>query len=220
MCGRYTLQNTAALRDLYRQLGVETAMEFVRRFNVAPSQDVPVVVANGAGQPEARIMRWGVGWINEDSQPVQTINARSERLAFTRFKHAAQNRRCLVPACGFFEWSAETKPKTPYLFRVAGWEAFWIAGIWEGKSDEFVEGCLVLTTAPNDLVEPVHNRMPVIMGELAARSWLKPGPIEPKSLRMLCASFPSPLMTCTRVSPIVNNARNDSPECVAPIEWN
>lgn len=161
-------------------------------------------------------MRWGSQWRDENNRVQLSINARSEKAAYTRFKHAVESRRCLVPASSFFEWDRSKEPSIPHLFGVTGQGAFWIAGAWEEPTAEFGAGYLVLTTKPNDLVQRIHDRMPVILRDDAARAWLSPGHLSQGKINEFCPSYPAAEMSDTVVSLLANNARNDGPECVEP----
>jgi putative SOS response-associated peptidase YedK len=213
MCGRYTFQHTEALRQLIEQLTGQAYEDMVARYNVAPTQAMPVVTKRP--KPVATRMRWGPLYRLGNSVPSLMINARSETAHQKVFKHAVQHRRCLVPADGFFEWDRRQKTRVPYLFRVRGEAPFWIAGIYEEKSPEADEAFLVLTTAPNELVLPFHDRMPVILDAPAAARWLEPGPMSPADLSSICVPYNAAAMDARAVNPVVNNARNDGPECVA-----
>lgn len=230
MCGRYTLSNVEALKAAITALLGVSPEDFSPRYNVAPTQAVPVVVGaqadpdNGLGEPDEHRapgphlvkMHWGTQWLDGKGKAQLGLNARSEKANFTRYRHALQERRCLIPANGFFEWDRSAKPPTPYLFSVSSWPAFWMAGVWEEATDEHVAGFLVLTTGPNALVAPIHDWMPAILGDAAARQWLKPGAITPARAKELCASYPAGEMSAKIVSRVINNARNDTNECIEP----
>ena len=121
----------------------------------------------------------------------------------------------MVPADGFFEWRRDTdKTKTPFFIRLKGERPFFIAGIYEDEAPPFPAGYALLTTGPNELMVPIHDRMPVILTEEAAQAWLTPGAITPERVHEVCQSYPASDMIANPVSSIVNNARNDVPECV------
>lgn len=222
MCGRYTLRDPAAVAEVIRALGTEVdTPPPVPRFNAAPSQTMPAVLGTDTG-PRYQNLRWGIVpfFARKDPKPLQLINARSETAAEKpSFRQSIQKRRCVLPADGFFEWKREPegRSKTPFFIRRRDEKPFLIAGIYEEASDPFPAGFALLTTGPNELMEPIHHRMPVILDLEAARSWLSTGPIEPDQVRTICVSYPAALMRADPVSPIVNNARNDSPDCVRPL---
>lgn len=221
MCGRYTLADAkAAEAALISRLGVKIAkgISLPTRYNVAPTQVMPVV--KGGDALELVAFQWGHLAQFDTSKPAQLIiNGRSEMAAEKRtFKKAVAERRCIVPADGFFEWmrSQGGKVKVPYHIRRKDGQTFWIAGLYWPKTEDNPAHFIVLTTAPNELMAPIHDRMPVIMDDGAAREWLANGPLLPDRIGALCASYPATMMVANRVDPIVNNARNDDPKCIAP----
>ncbi len=183
----------------------------LKRYNVAPTQKMPAVrVKEG---PEAAELSWGIrpGWKKKTDRPL--INARSETAATKpTFRESVARRRCLVPADGFYEWKREVKPAQPFYFHLKAEAPFWFAGIWEG------DAYLILTTAPNELLESIHDRMPVILDETTAAQWLGDRPLKEAVLKRLCSSYPARQMECREVSRKVNNARYDGPECIEGVD--
>ena len=221
MCGRYTLTDPDAVAEAVRALGADPGdAALPRRFNVAPTQTMPVVVAT-ANTRALRMMKWGIVpfYARKDEKPFQLINARSETAAEKpTFKQSVQKRRCVVPADGFFEWRKDADGrKTPFYIRMKTGTPFWIAGIFEDESPPLPAGYALLTTGPNELMKPIHDRMPVILGREAVETWLKSGDLPPEDVRSLCVSYPAQEMVAGAVSTIVNSARNDVPECVEEI---
>ena len=163
MCGRYTLRRADKAIEL--ATGEPSRLEWRERFNVAPTQEMPVVrVRDGSRVVEA--MRWGFVpfYERKKEKPRALINARSETIAVKApFKRAAQRQRCLVPADGFLEWRREERSKTPFFVHLVSDEPFAFAGLWEPAAGEIPAGYLILTTVPNALMERIHNRMPVIL---------------------------------------------------------
>lgn len=220
MCGRYTLQDPEAVAEAIRALGA-APHDIPRRYNGAPTQQMPVVIQK-AEALEQVILKWGIVpfFARKEAKPLQLINARSETaVEKPSFRQGIQKRRCVIPADGFFEWKRhpDGKSKTPYYIRLKGGRPFWIAGIYEEEAAPIPAGFLLLTTGPNALMEPIHDRMPVILTEEEARDWVRPGAITPESVAKACDSFPADQMEATPVSSVVNNARNDVPECVVPV---
>ena len=187
-------------------MGLPLPEEIRPRYNIAPTQRI--LVFDGGRQLEK--MQWGFVpvWTKETSKAL--INAKSETVREKRsFKSAIEKRRCLVPADGFYEW--RRVDKRPFLFTVNGGEPFAFAGMWEeGKR------CCILTTAPNSLLEPIHNRMPVILARNGWEDWLSAGPLEEENFLHLTASYPAEEMGSLEVSPVVNSARFDGPQCSEP----
>lgn len=221
MCGRYTLRDPAEVRAAMEAVGATCEADLLTtRFNVPPTQIMPVVTAEG-GRAACQAMRWGIVpfYARKDPRPRELFNARSETAAEKpTFKQSIQRRRCLVPADGFFEWQKQPDgSKTPFFIRLRSEAPFWIAGIYEAASEPFPAGYALLTTGPNDLMGPIHDRMPVILLAEAAKAWLTPGPLSTDEVRGICQSYPAGEMRADQVSRIVNNARNDVPECVHTI---
>ena len=188
-----------------------------KRFNVAPTQRMPVVITVGS-EPIARELKWGIVpfFSRKEEKPMQLINARSETAAEKpTFKQSVQKRRCAVPADGFYEWRKDPDGrKTPFYIRMKTGSPFWIAAIFEEEALPHPAGYALLTTGPNELMKPIHDRMPVILGPEDVRTWLTPGEISPARVRELCDSYPATEMLANPVSTMVNSARNDAPECV------
>jgi len=218
MCGRYTLRDPEAVAGAIRALGAEVATASLpQRYNTAPTQVMPVITVQ-ENRPKLVPMHWGIVpfYSRKEARPMQLINARSETAAEkVTFKQSIQRRRCVVPADGFFEWRRNAdKTKTPFFIRINGEKPFFIAGIFEDECPPFAAGYALLTTGPNELLAPIHDRMPVILSEKTARAWIEPGPISAERVHEICASYPAAEMIADPVSAIVNNARNDVPECV------
>lgn len=220
MCGRYTLADPARVNEAIWSLGAEPH-DVPQRFNGAPTQLMPVVLQQTEGIRQA-LYRWGIVpfFARKDPKPLQLINARSETAAEKpTFRQSIQRRRCVVPADGFFEWQRhpDGKSKTPYYIRIKDGRPFWIAGIYEDEALPHPAGFVLLTTGPNSLMAPIHDRMPVILDLEEARTWITPGAIDPNRVRELCDSYPAEAMEAAAVSSVVNNARNDVPECIVPV---
>lgn len=220
MCGRYTLAHAEAAKAALERLGIKMAKELTlpTRYNVAPTQVMPVVL--GGAAPELVAFQWGhLAQFDTTKPPQLIINGRSEMAAEKRtFKKAVQERRCIVPADGFFEWMKTQggKVRVPYYIRRKDGETFWIAGLYWPETAEGPAHYILLTTRPNELMAPIHDRMPVILDDEAAKEWLASGSLLPARMGALCASYPSDQLVASRVDPLVNNARNDTPECIVP----
>lgn len=167
-------------------------------------------------------MRWGLipFWAKDPSVGYRMINARCETVATSgAFKHALRHRRCLIPADGFYEWKKEAGSKIPMRILLKGGEAFTFAGLWETwKSPEgqTIESCIIITCGPNELMAPIHDRMPVILPEKVEATWLDSGTEDPAQLLPLLVPYPSERMKAYRVSPLVNSPKTDSPACIVP----
>jgi putative SOS response-associated peptidase YedK len=187
-----------------------------------------VAVVVNDGENALQYFKWGLipPFARDPSIGSRMINARAETLAEKpSFRAAYGRRRCLVIADGFFEWRQDPggKTKTPMLIRMKSGRPFAFAGLWEtwrprGSRKEPVRSCTIITTAPNPLLEKIHNRMPVILKPESYQVWLDPAEKSPEELAHLLVPFPESEMTARPVSTLVNNPRNDVPECVRPVE--
>jgi putative SOS response-associated peptidase YedK len=225
MCGRYTLTDPKAVAEaMLRDFGV-IIDSGLARYNVAPSQLVPIIRGGESGRMTAVQMRWGMvpNWDKSPKPKITPINVRSEE-AFTKplFRQPLQCRRALLPCDGFFEWQAsKIGPKVPYYIQVDRGRPFVIAAIYEDATELRPEAsCALLTVGPNDVMAPIHNRMPVILDVDVARRWLQPRPLSAEEMAALCRPYSSGEMTAHPVSRAVNNVRNDAPECVAAVSLN
>ena len=223
MCGRYTLSQPG---DIVTELGAETAgIQVVPRFNIAPTQDAPVVRATRDGSArELRMMRWGLipFWAKDASIGNRMINARSESAAEkASFKNPLKRSRCLVLADGFYEWRKMKGGKQPYFIHLAGQRPFTLAGLWDrwakGPGGP-VESFTILTTDANERVAPLHNRMPVILDAASRDIWLDRSVDDASALVRLLRPYDDEQIDFHPVSKVVNSPANDLPQCVLPIE--
>src|SRR3974390_3091993 len=181
MCGRYRLSRRKQLVEEYFDT-VSGEEEWTPRYNIAPTQPVPVVRQHPK-EPRRDLspMRWGLipSWAKDTSGAARMINARSETAhTLPAFRDAMKLRRCLVPADGFYEWTRKGASKQPYCFEVNEGELFAFAGLWgrwRDPSGQWVKSCSILTTTPNAVTSAVHDRMPVILDRESYDLWLDPG---------------------------------------------
>jgi putative SOS response-associated peptidase YedK len=220
MCGRYTLKTPAA--DLAELFDVPEAPTLPFRYNIAPTQSVPVVRAVPGGQGRELVsLRWGLipSWAQDPSIGNRMINARSDT-ASTKpsFRSAFKQRRCLVLADGFYEWQKQGSKKQPFYFQLRSGRPFAFAGLWEHWTgeEEIIESCTILTTDANGVVRPVHERMPVILAPEHYQRWLDPQVKEPDAVQAFLRPYPDEEMTAYPVGLHVNSPRNDDPLCVQP----
>jgi putative SOS response-associated peptidase YedK len=221
MCGRYTLRTPPADFWPAEQLGL-----FVPRYNIAPSQEVPVVRVH-RGRQELTMLRWGLvpSWAEDAKIGYRMINARSESVATKpSFRAAFQQRRCLVPADGYYEWKAVGKTKQPYFIRRADDRPFMFAGLWEiwfgppgVRRDVPLQTCTILTTDANSLTAEVHDRMPVILSSDDHAFWLDPEFQNRQHLQSMLRPFPSDTLTMYPVTTLVNKPAHEQPECIEPL---
>ncbi|WP_026950218.1 SOS response-associated peptidase [Algoriphagus mannitolivorans] len=213
MCGRYSLSKSKI--DLEERFQAEMLADFTPRYNIAPTQLVPVITSES---PKGfSFFYWGITPDFGQNKPVsqKLINAKAETVhEKISFKSSFEKRRCLVPADGFFEWKKlGKKTKIPHRFTLREDNLFSFAGIWEeyeGLSGEIQHTFLILTTSPNEVVSEVHDRMPVILSKENEKKWLDKYSSEEDLLKML-KPYPAELMLSYTVSPMVNSVQNDSP---------
>lgn len=221
MCGRYTLTvDASVLAELF---DLEPLTELSPRYNIAPTQKVPVVRRGEEHRREWAEVRWGLipPWAKDQKIGSRLINARAETAAEKpSFRVAFASRRCLLPADGFYEWVKAPGGKQPHHIRFADRRPFAFAGLWERWNDPEgapVESCTILTTSPNDLMEPLHSRMPVILEPERYEAWLQPAPLSPAAAEALLIPYPGDGLEAVRVCPLVNSVANDDPKCVEPV---
>jgi len=219
MCGRYTL--TTPVERLAEEFGFDdSSVELPQNYNVAPTQSVAAVLEEG-GQRRLEVLRWGLipPWADDPQIGSRMINARSETApGKPSFRRAFRERRCLIPADGFYEWQRTNGAKQPYYIHMQDGRPFAFAGLWESWSkggDGEVRTCTILTTGANALVGEVHDRMPVILAPDAYGVWLDPAS-ERDELTGLLAPYPEDEMEAYPVSRFVNSPQNNDPRCIEP----
>jgi len=217
MCGRFTFNASPELLvEIFRL--AETPVT-TPRFNIAPTQQVPVIRQYADGENHLDHLRWGFipSWAQDISIGSKMINARSETVTEKpAFKRAVRYRRCVVPSSGFYEWQQEGKAKLPWYIRLKDGSPMVFAGLWETwKSPEGeVDSFTILTTTANRLVEPLHDRMPVILHPDEYRTWLDRNTRDLAGLVQLFQPYPADLMEMYAVSPMVNSVKNESADLI------
>jgi len=220
MCGRFTLTaDPDVLQEVFHWVDFGNA-EISPRYNIAPTQPIPVVANTGKNKLD--YFTWGLVpfWAKDPSIGNRMINARAETLAEKpSFRNAYKRRRCLILADGFFEWQKipGEKSKVPIYIYLRDHTPFAFAGLWEewNSSDgSQILSATIITTQPNDVVKSIHNRMPVILPESAYERWLSTQDARPHELDHLLSPYEASLMQTHQVSRIVNNPRNDQPSCI------
>jgi putative SOS response-associated peptidase YedK len=219
MCGRYTLRTP--VEKLAEEFGFDaTSVELPPNYNVAPTQEVAAVLSEG-GERRLELLRWGLipSWADDPGIGSRMINARAETAPEKpSFRRAFRERRCLIPADGFYEWKRMNGTKQPYYIRMREGHPFAFAGLWEGWKDDGgpeIRSCAILTTAPNALAGDIHDRMPVILPVGAYDAWLDPE-AEKEELVALLAPYPEAEMEAYPVSRFVNSPSNNDPRCIEP----
>jgi putative SOS response-associated peptidase YedK len=221
MCGRFVL--IAPGEALAEQFNlVETPLQ-TPRYNIAPTQPVTAVrLSPQTAERELTFFRWGLipSWAKDMKMGARMINARSETVAEKpAFRAAFKRRRCLIPADGFYEWQKLNGGKQPIYIHSQDGHPFAFAGLWEtwqAADGSMIETCTILTTTPNELMTPIHNRMPVIIEPEDYGMWLDPSS-KPEDARHLFRPYPPEKMAAYPVSTMVNSPRNDTPSCITPL---
>ncbi len=218
MCGRFS--QAKDLEELYDEFTFidEPFDDIIQpRYNIAPSQLSPVII-NDSGKHKLRMFKWGLvpSWSKDTKTGYRMINARAETISEKpSFKKPFKSQRCLVIADGFYEWQKpDKKTKIPYRFIMKDRKLFTMAGLWDlwEKGDKPLHTFTIITTTENEIMKPVHDRMPVILPEGNRQIWLDPGSNEAE-LKELLVPYDSNRMDSYRVSDVVNSWKNDLPEC-------
>jgi putative SOS response-associated peptidase YedK len=211
MCGRYAL--AASSLDLAKWFHIDETIDFASRVNVAPTDTVPAIRQRRDGRREVIGLRWGLipYWSQDPKAGARAINARKESVAEKpAFREPFRKRRCLIPASGFYEWKKVGRAKQPYLIhpRDDGLMAF--AGLWDRWQDpegEPIESCTILTQDANELVRPLHDRMPVVIAPGDYDRWLDRRLEDLDILKSLMAAASDDLLAATAADPAINNVR-------------
>jgi putative SOS response-associated peptidase YedK len=221
MCGRFALTvDPSDLQEAFPEFSFPA--QAAPRFNIAPSQ--PILAVPNDGTNKADFFVWGLipSWAKDPTIGSHLINARAETLAEKpAFRSAYKYHRCLIFADGFFEWQAQPgeKSKIPHFIRLKSGKPFAFAGLWEhwqSPDGSEVKSATIITTAPNELMTPIHNRMPVILPEEACTQWIDPSPQPSSRFQSLLMPYPAGEMEAFPVSTLVNSPGNDRPEVLTP----
>lgn len=221
MCGRFTLKTpTKQIADLF---DLAEPPPLVPRFNIAPTQSIATIrLDNAHNQREFLMMRWGLipAWAPDAKIGNRLLNARSETVAEKpSFRSAFKHRRCLVLADGFYEWQKNPEGKQPFYIRMRDDHPFAFAGLWErwiGPDSNAIESCALLTTTANEVMSPIHERMPVILLPEANPAWLDTETSDSKELLPFLVPYPQNDLVAYPVGKMVNSSRNEDPRCVEP----
>jgi putative SOS response-associated peptidase YedK len=222
MCGRFVTNTPPEV--LARTFELSEIPRIEPRYNVAPTQNVGVIrCCDETSHNRFDVLKWGLvpSWSKDLSFGSHLINARSENIAEKpAFRHSIKYRRCIIPTSGFYEWDHSSGKKQPYFIRLTDHSPMCLAGIWESwKTPDGIdlETFAILTTAANKIVEPIHDRMPVILCPDAFKLWLNHNMHDPEQLQPLYQPFPDSELTAYKVPNLVNNPRFDSPTCIAQV---
>ena len=218
MCGRYRLTRADRLAEKFE---AELAEELQPRYNIAPTQVVSAVRVVEHGKRELVQLRWGLvpSWADDLKIGYKLINARAETVpAKPAFRSAFKKRRCLIVADGYYEWQKTgAKQKQPYWLHLRDRRPFAFAGLWEHweRDGKAVDSCTIITTQANEATRPIHDRMPVVLAPESYTTWLTAQ--DPEALLPLLGPSPADWWTAHPVATLVNNPKNNVPECVAPL---
>lgn len=222
MCGRYNLITDAvALVDFFDiENDLFEGYELRPRYNIAPGQDVPII-RDAGNRRELAAARWGLvpHWSREEKPKYSTINARAETVADKpTYRDAFKRKRCLIPATGFYEWKQLDGGKVPYHIRLPDGGLFAFAGLWEHweKEGAGFDSCSIIVTEANEIMRPIHDRMPVILNPAQYNTWLNTGRSNRAQLQALLLPYAGTLET-RPVSRYVNSPKHDDPSCIAPV---
>ncbi|NLJ56615.1 MAG: SOS response-associated peptidase [Firmicutes bacterium] len=215
MCGRFSFSDLRGL-SMYFKINLPRGVK--PRYNIAPTQEILALVYNKGLQ--AVYFRWGLlpPWSKNIGPGL--INARAETVEQKlSFRQSLRNKRCLLPADGFYEWKKEGKKKKPYRITPQGGGLFFFAGLWDtwkSPRGETINSCAIITTAANSMLKPIHNRMPVILSKEALKTWLARD-TDLFTLKSLLTPYPSELLAAYEVSTLINNPRHDNPDVLQPL---
>lgn len=224
MCGRFKL--TVPFREIVRLYNLTNSVNTRPRYNVAPTQDVLAVIDDSETKARrGEMMRWGLVpfWAKDVTIAYSFINAKAETVAEKpAFREAFKKRRCIIPADGFYEWrKLDAKRKQPYAIVMMDRGVFGFAGLWEKWTDhasgEVVRSCTIITTEPNALCAPIHNRMPVILEPQNYAKWLGEEPAPPTALTALLKPYPASRMEAFKIGPRIGTVKYDEPSLIEPI---
>jgi putative SOS response-associated peptidase YedK len=218
MCGRYTLKTPVSV--LAERFDIEDSPSSITpSYNIAPTQQVATVLAEN-GKRKLEMLHWGLipSWAKDPEVGNRMINARAETVAEKpSYRKAFQERRCLILADGFYEWQKTDNGKQPFYIRMQDESPFAFAGLWESwRNGREIRSCTIITTAPNELAAPIHNRMPVILDPEDYEMWLDPDFDERDPLTSLLKPYPADVMEAYPVSRRVNKPSNNEPGVIEP----
>jgi putative SOS response-associated peptidase YedK len=221
MCGRFIIKSD--LEQIQLAFDIDRVnIQITPSYNVAPTQQIVTVVQRD-GQNVLEAMRWGLipVWAKDMQMGSKMINARAESIAEKpSFKRPLKTQRCLIVADGFFEWQKDGAKKIPMFIHLKSKQPLGFAGlyeVWKSPEGKPITSCAIITTAANELMRSIHDRMPVILPKKAYQPWLDPTNQNIAELVALLQPYPAEKMKAYTVSPLVNSPRNNSPECIRPV---
>jgi len=221
MCGRFTLRTPT--KAIVEAFGLADAPDLQPRYNIAPTQQVAAIRLDpNTGTRQLSLLRWGLVpfWADDPKIGYRMINARAESVAIkSAFRQAFKKSRCLVVADGFYEWKKTGATKQPYFVRLKDNEPFAFAGLSEHwhRGDQVIDSCSIITTEPNELMEGIHDRMPVILSPDDYDLWLEPDFHGQGKLLEMLRPYPAEEMEAYPISTVVNNPKNENSKCIEAI---
>jgi putative SOS response-associated peptidase YedK len=222
MCSRYSLTSPPEAVRAY--FGYADTPNFPARYNIAPTQAIPVVAVDRAGALRFRLMRWGLlpSFVKDPKKFPTLINARSEEvLAKPSFRNAMRWRRCLIPADGFYEWTGPKGKRRPFLLRPKETKLIAFAGLYERWRDAQggeIDTVAILTCLSNATVAVLHDRMPVVLAPEDFASWLDVRGTSPEAAAALLRSAPEDLFEAIELDPKINDSKRDEPGIQEPLQ--
>ena len=220
MCGRFSLHTPESRIRKVFDLGQSEPLGLKPRYNIAPSQQVPII-RDTETRREMAMARWGLvpHWSKEPKTKYSTINARIESVAEKpAYRAPFKHRRCLIPADGFYEWKVVNGHKIPHHIRMRDGDVFALAGLWDrwGGEGECLDSCSIIVMPANDVMKSLHERMPVIIAPAHYDLWLDPRVTEKAEIMSYLNSAPSGRLVTYPISPWVNSPKHDDERCIEP----
>ena len=221
MCGRFTSNHSSS--EIAKAFNLSNVPNLEPRYNIAPTQQVGTILRfNSQKEREFKWLRWGLipHWAKDKSIGNKLINARAETIAQKpSFRSPFRHSRCLIIASGFYEWQKQDGGKQPFYIQQIDSLPLALAGLWTTweQEGEAIDTCTIITTEANEIMQPIHQRMPVILKSDDYEKWLNPTVQQPELLQPLLQPYSSTQLKTYPVSTLVNNPRNDSPECISMI---
>ncbi len=224
MCGRYVQKSERKVLEAIFKITSEVITDFKPNYNVAPMQNV-LVVRQMEDERTLEALRWSLlpSWSKEKTLKYPTLNARGETIAEKpTFKKPFERSRCIIPNDGFYEWKKIGKDKEPYLIFLKDKTPAAFAGLWDRWKDhstgEIIDSCTIITTEANELVHPIHERMPVFLDAKDFDEWLDPNNNDTRSLQRFIKPYDADLMSCYRVGKDVGSVKNNRPDLLESID--
>jgi putative SOS response-associated peptidase YedK len=220
MCGRFTLHTPESRLWEAFHLEQSAPLGLKPRYNIAPTQPVPIIRDTEAGR-EMVMARWGLvpHWSKEPRTTYSTINARIETVAVKPvYRSPFRHRRCLIPADGFYEWKVFDGRKVPHHIRMKDGDVFALAGLWDRweGGGEYLDSCSIIVMPANAFMKPLHERMPAIIAPAHYDLWLDPRVTDKAEILAYLDSAPSEQLFTYPISPWVNSPRHDDERCIQP----